>query len=272
MKLSVAAWSFPLCTMSEAAGIVAALGIEGMDVGYRHKSAIDRDRVLNEPENYSAELRSATSLKFANVWHLFGADRTVRHLAGESDPRNLDDLERVLRFCRALDAPSLFLLPGIVEPGQSRSRALSRVVSTLGPMIEAAAREGVTLTVEPHVQSWVESPSTTLDLLRELPGLKLTLDPAHFVCLGYRQDEIEVLCPFAGHVHLRQARPGVLQCRLEDGTLNFPAFFSALRDSGYDGWLSIEYLNQDYMGTVHDDVLAETVKMRNAFRTWTSRA
>jgi sugar phosphate isomerase/epimerase len=269
MKLSLTAWSFPLCTLKEVAAISTALGIQGIDVGYRYKSSIDRTRVLKEPEAYGAALRSDLAPAIANVWHLFGADRTVRHLAGEIDPRNRDDLARVLAFCRAVGAPSLFLLPGHLEPGQSRRGALARVVTALGPMVEMAAQAGVALTVEPHVHAWLESPAMTLDLLRELPGLRLTLDPAHFACMGYRQDEIEALCPYVGHVHLRQARPGVLQCKLDEGTLNFPAFFAALRDTGYEGWLAIEYLNQPYMATVNDDVLLETIRMRDVFLAWT---
>jgi sugar phosphate isomerase/epimerase len=271
MRLSVASWSFPACTLAEAAAIAKALGLDGIDLGYRHRPAIDRSRVLAEPRAYAAELRAALPVEVANVWHLFGADRTIRQLAGPPDPRNLPDLRAALDFCLAVGAPTLFLLPGILGPGQSRAAAMVAAVAALGPMVHAAQGAGVTLTVEPHVQAWLESPSMTLDLVRELPGLKLTLDPAHFACLGYTQDVIEALCPHVGHVHLRQARPGVLQCRLDDGTLNFPAFLAALRDAGYAGWLAIEYLNQPYMGTTRDDVLLETIRMRDLVRDWSGQ-
>ena len=105
-------------------------------------------------------------------------------------------------------------------------------------------------------------------MLHRVPGLKIALDLAHFVALGYRQEEIEVLARHAAHVHLRQARQGLLQEKLENGTINFPSLFGALRDAGYDGWLAIEYVHQAYMNTVFDDVLSETVKMRDCFRTW----
>jgi sugar phosphate isomerase/epimerase len=101
-----------------------------------------------------------------------------------------------------------------------------------------------------------------------VPGLKLTLDLAHFFSMGYRQEEIETLAPYAGHVHLRQAKQGHLQAKLEEGTINFPSLLGALRDAGYDGWLSIEYVHQAYMNTLYDDVLSETVKMRNLVRGW----
>lgn len=268
MRLSVTSWSFPACTLAEAAGIAAAIGLDGIDLGYRYAAGLDRARVLAEPEVYGAELRAALPVAIANLWHLFGADRTIRQLAGPPDPARLADLGAVLRFCRAAGAPTIMLLPGLIGPGQTRLAAMDAAVAALGPMVEAARGSDVTLAVEPHVQSWLESPGMTRDLVEALPGLKLTLDPGHFACLGHSQDAIETLCPHVAHVHLRQARPGVLQCALDDGTLNFPAFIGALGDAGYRGWLSIEYLNQPYMQTTRNDVLLETVRMRDLVRSW----
>jgi sugar phosphate isomerase/epimerase len=107
-----------------------------------------------------------------------------------------------------------------------------------------------------------------LDLLGQVPGLKLTLDYAHFVCLGWRQDEIDVLAPHAAHVHLRQAKPGFLQTKVGQGTINFEAQCAALRDAGYGGRLSLEFVHQDYMDTLHDDVLTETIILRDRVRAW----
>jgi sugar phosphate isomerase/epimerase len=268
MRLSLTSWSFPVCTLAETAAIAHAIGLEGIDLGYRYRASIDRTRVLADPEGYGAALRAALPVAVPSLFHLFGADRTERHLAGPPDPRNLDDLHSVLRFCRAIGAPTLMLLPGMIGPGRSRRAAMDTAVAALAPMVEAARGHGIMLTVEPHLHGWLESPAMALDLVRALPGLKLTLDPAHFVCGGHSQETIEPLCPYAAHIHLRQARPGTLQCRLDEGTIHFPALLAALRDTGYDGWLAIEYLNQPYMGTQHDDVLLETVRMRDLVRSW----
>ena len=126
----------------------------------------------------------------------------------------------------------------------------------------------MTLTVEPHVHSFTESPALVLDLLGRVPGLKLTLDYAHFVCLGYRQEEIDALAPHAAHVHLRQAKPGFLQTKGHEGTINMEAQLATLRDAGYAGHLSLEYVHQDYMGTLTDDVLTETIRLRDRVRGW----
>jgi hypothetical protein len=41
---------------------------------------------------------------------------------------------------------------------------------------------------------------------------------------------------------------------------------TTLRKAGYDGYLAIEYVHQGYMNTLFDDVLTETVQMRDLVR------
>jgi sugar phosphate isomerase/epimerase len=271
MKLSVTSWSFPLLNLREVGDIAKALDIDAIDVSLFYASGLDKPRLLSEPESYGEELRRTLPLPVANYYHLFGASLADRNLAGPADPQNLIDLKATLRFASAVGAPSVFILPGMINPGQSRSAAIAASAEALKPMVEAGQRAGVTVTIEPHVHGILESVAATEEMLHRVPGLKIALDLAHFVALGYRQEEIEVLAPHAGHVHLRQARQGQLQEKLENGTINFPALFGVLQDAGYDGWLAIEYVHQAYMNTVFDDVLSETVKMRDSFRTWSNK-
>jgi sugar phosphate isomerase/epimerase len=131
-----------------------------------------------------------------------------------------------------------------------------------------AADAGIALTVEPHVHSYLESPALTLELIEKVPGLTLALDYGHFVCLGYRQDEIDALAPHAGHVHLRQAKMGELQTKLAKGTINIGAELAILKAAGFDGYVALEYTHQDYMDSLFDDILTETIQLRDAVRTW----
>ena len=76
--------------------------------------------------------------------------------------------------------------------------------------------------------------------------------------------------PTRRDVHLRQARPGFLQARLDGGTIDFGAVMGALRSTGYGGAVSIEnillpdaaWLTSDYLGPV-----AETVAMLGLLQT-----
>jgi sugar phosphate isomerase/epimerase len=266
MKLACTAWSFPALTLPEVAGVAQALGIDAIDVGLFYRSTLDRARLLDDPRGYAAEV-GALGVTLSNLYYLFGATPADRHLA---DPHalaaNQADFSRVVQFCRAASIPSIMVLPGVVGVAQTRREALAASVASLGALQPLAEEAGVLLAIEPHVHSLAESPALVLELLERVPGVRLVLDYAHFVCLGYRQDEIDVLAPHAAHIHLRQARPGALQAKLGQGTINFAALLGTLREQNYSGYLAIEYVHQDYMNTLFDDVLTETVQMRDLVR------
>ena len=268
MHLGLTSWSLRACSTAEAVGIARALGFGGLDLGYFYRPALSKDAILADPEAVARQVREI-GIAVPNFYHLFGDSLAGRNLA---DPaaldRNAEDFRRVARFCAAAGIASVFVLPGVCNPGQGRAAALAQSAAALNTLLPLARAEGITLTVEPHVHSYLESPALTLDLLARVPGLKLTLDYAHFVCLGFRQEEIDPLAPYAAHVHVRQAKPGALQTKLAQGTINMPAMLGTLRDAGYRGWLAVEWVHQDYMDTLYDDVLSETIACRDVLRGW----
>jgi len=270
MKLSVASWSFHSLTLNEASGFAEVLRIDAIDVGYFGHPALDKAKLLAEPEQYGREVAAASPVPIANLFHLFGDSLHERNLALPPDPQNLSDLKAALAFAKAAGAPSVFILPGMINPGQSRSDALAASAESLKPMVAAGQKAGIAVLVEPHIQGILESPELTEELLQKVPGLGIVLDPSHFVVFGYHQADIEPLAGHAGHVHLRQAKPGQLQAKMDEGTMNFASFFGTLRAANYDGWCSIEYEHDSFMNSLFDDVLTETVRMRDAFRSWCS--
>ncbi|NAZ38134.1 sugar phosphate isomerase/epimerase [Rubellimicrobium sp. CFH 75288] len=266
MRLSLTSWSFPALTLPEVAQVARALGVGAIDTGYFYRAALDREEVLSDPLAAAERLRGL-GVDVANHYHLWGRDLADRNLAlpdmGEAQIR---DLEAVLRFAEAANIPTVFVLPGLVNPGQSRREAARTAAHNIRRLLDVPGARA-RLCIEPHVHSWAESPDLVRELVEET-GVRLALDYAHFLCLGYRQEEVDPLAPHAAHVHLRQARPGLLQAKFAKGTINFPALFGTLREAGYDGALALEAVHQDYMDTLHDDVMTETVALRDAFRLW----
>lgn len=267
MTLSLTAWSLPSCTLQEAADISNALGIGALDVGLFYRSALDKRLILSDPKAAAAQL-AGLGVDIPNYYHLFGDGLDGQNLALEGTlDQNLKDLRQVLTFADAANIKTVFILPGMVNPGQSRAQAFSVSQKSLSAMVELASDFNATLCIEPHVHSFAESPKIIGDLVAAT-GIKLVLDYSHFTCLGYRQDEIDPLAPHAAHIHLRQAKMGYLQTKFAHGTLNFPAMFGILRDIGYSGALSIEPVHQDYMNTLFEDVLSEIIALRDCYNTW----
>jgi sugar phosphate isomerase/epimerase len=267
MQLSLSSWSLPSCTLPEVAGIARALGIPAIDLGLFYRSGLDKAAILSDPRAVAEQVRDL-GIGFANYYHLFGDGLTGRNLAlpGTTDA-NARDLSQVLTFADAAGIPTVFILPGIVNPGQSRDDAARTSADSITALLDVAKDHKTTLCIEPHVQSWAESPTLVRRLIDQT-GIRLALDYSHFACLGYRQEDVDPLAPFAAHVHLRQARMGDLQAKFAQGTLNFPAMFGTLRDAGYTGALTLEPVHQDYMNTLFDDVLTEIIALRDCFYHW----
>ncbi|MEO9299763.1 sugar phosphate isomerase/epimerase family protein [Devosia alba] len=268
MHLSLTSWSFPACTLAECAAISRALGINALDVGLFYRSALPKSDLLERPSDVAAMVKTL-GVATPSYYHLFGDNPADRNLASRGSlESNLRDFRQVLRFADAVGIPSVFILPGVVNPGQSRAEAFAISAEALHRMVELTREHAASVSIEAHVHSLLESPADTLAMIEQVPGLKLTLDYAHFTCLGYRQAEIDVLAPHAAHVHLRQTAIGQLQTPVERGTINMPAQFGVLRDAGYGGALALEFVHQAYMGTLNEDVLTETVAMRDVWRAW----
>ena len=267
MRLSLTSWSFPSCTLQECAGISRALGIGALDVSLFYRSGLNKAEILGDPRA-AAEPLAGLGVAIPNYYHLFGDGLAGQNLAlpGTTE-QNVADLARVMEFADAAGIGSVFILPGVVNPGQSRDQAARVSIESLRALMEVASHHKARLCIEAHVHSLAESPAMVRRLV-DATGIGLVLDYAHFACLGYRQEEVDVLAPHAVHVHLRQARMGALQAKFGQGTLNFPAMFATLRDAGYQGWLALEAVHQDYMATLTEDVITETVALRDCFRNW----
>jgi sugar phosphate isomerase/epimerase len=257
----------PSLTLTETAAVSRALGIGAIEVSLFYRSGLNKALILSDPSAAAEEIR-ALEMPVPNYYHLFGEGLSGRNLA---DPdcldENLKDFEKVMTFADASNIASVFVLPGIVNPGQCRMAALDASATALREMQAITLDHRAKLCFEPHVQSFAESPDVVRRLV-EASGVGIALDYSHFACLGYRQEEVDPLAPHAVHVHLRQAKMGALQAKFAQGTLNFPAMFATLRDAGYDGWLAIEPVHQDYMNTWFDDVLTEIVALRDCFHNW----
>ena len=266
MKISVTSWSFPACTLQESWNIAQALGISHIDIGLLHGASLDREYVLADPETAAEQIRDM-GISAANLYWLFGETPQDRPLSDLTYVKqNMADMSSVLRFAEALKIPTIFLLPGVSAPGQSESDLLANSAQALRSMVPLANSHGIVLSVEPHVGGLLKSPDACLKFVDAVPGLRLTLDYAHFNCMGFAQNEIDLLAEHAAHVHMRQSRPGALQAKFAEGTLDFIIMVETLRSKGFDGFLSIEYVHQDYMNTLFDDVLTETIKMRNVLQ------
>jgi sugar phosphate isomerase/epimerase len=265
MKTCLAIQSLRSCTLEEAAGITRALGFEAMDLDGVMDTTLSRAGIL---KGDAAEVKRVQKLGLTvpNIHWTFGVANIYPAI---NDPApvvradNKEQIKRLAHFCHEADIYSILVLPGMFLPGQSAADAHKLSADSLNEFQIITNEAGVALMVEPHVTSAFESPESALWLAKQVPGMGIVLDYAHFVVQGYTQPEVDRLIPTTSHVHLRQAKSGLLQTRFEDGTINFAHLLDRLRQADYDGYLCVEYVHQDFIGATNVDVITETVKMRD---------
>ena len=265
MKTCLAIQSLRSCTLEEAAAITRALGFIAMDLDGVMDTTLNREKILNGDRSEVQRVKSL-DLIAPNIHWTF-APGSLYPVINDPDPKvradNKEQIKRLVDFSNSAGIQSILVLPGMLLPGQRVADGQALSVEALVEYVELAHEASVDLIFEPHVKCSFESPKTAAWLAEQAPGARIALDYSHFVCQGYTQPEVDILIPYTGHVHLRQAKSGLLQTKLEDGTINFFLVIDQLQNAGYDGYYCVEYVHQDYIGADNVDVLTETVKMRD---------
>jgi Xylose isomerase-like TIM barrel len=128
----------------------------------------------------------------------------------------------------------------------------------------ALLRQQPQLWVEPGPRSVLDSAAAIRAMCHEVPGLRITLDTGWAAFGGY--DPLEV-ADLAGHVQLRQARPGHPQIHPdEEGDVDFAAVIDGLEALGYDGLFSVEYFDLPELGLPLADPVGHCVDLAHRVR------
>lgn len=168
----------------------------------------------------------------------------------EPDPNyravRIDHTMRSLTLARELGAKCITTEPGgPLAPGQSWSAGLKLFVEMLKPVVEHAEKEGVLLLIEPEPGLLVETADQFLELMRHIdsPAVGLNFDIGHSYCVG---DDPAATIPrvakYIRHFHLEDIAATRVHHHLVpgEGAIDFAATFRAIRQIGYDGWVTIE--------------------------------
>jgi sugar phosphate isomerase/epimerase len=255
LKLAFSTNAYMNFPFAEAAQRLAQLGYEGIEIMAdvphawpafllpQQKQAI-REALQTHGlaiSNINAFMMNAISDPRQRYWHPSWI---------EPDPHyrriRVDHTCRALKLARELGANCITTEPGgPVAAGQSWTAALLLFVEMLKPAIETAEREGVLLLIEPEPGLLIETAEQFEELMRHLdsPAVGLNFDIGHSYCVGDDPPTaIRRLARYIRHVHLEDIAPTRVHQHLipGEGAIDFRATLDALREIGYDGWVTIE--------------------------------
>lgn len=175
------------------------------------------------------------------------------------------DLERSIRFCRdthRLDIAALCVEPTpgpnyyehftaccklakaikvvtLVVPAAELGTPFNEEIERLRKLVEIASLESAVVALKTTIGCMSQDPDTAVVLCDNVKGLRLTLDPSHYIAGPYQGGNIDKVMKYVQHVHLRDSTKEKLQVRVGQGEIDYGKLIQQLERVGYDRALSV---------------------------------
>ena len=264
--------AFRKYAFADALRIVREAGYEGFEMMLDAPHAFPAHLTPEQIESLKADI-GASGLAIANFnAFMMGAVGDFHHPSWvEADPalrrQRIDHTKAACRVGRALGGNQLSTEPGGPVEGMSYEAAWSLFRQGLDEVLPVAAETRVKVLIEPEPGLLIEKSDPMQRLLDEVPHpwLGLNFDLGHFVVVG--EDPAALVRKFGkriDHVHLEDIGADRRHYHLVpgDGIVDFRAIFGALREVGYDGWVTVElYPHLDRPGEVAKRALEHIRKL-----------
>jgi sugar phosphate isomerase/epimerase len=269
LKLACADFTFPLLPHARALDLISMLEFEGVDIGlFEGRSHLWPSQVFTAPARAGAELAHELKdrgLRCADVFLQMDPSFIAYAINQPNAVRRQharDWFVKTLEFAAASAAKHVTTLPGVYFEDQERGDSWKCACDELAWRIACSAEYGIVFGVEAHVGSIVPDPNEAERLVRDVPGLTLTLDYTHFTRNGMPDSAIEPLIQYASHFHARGACPGRLQASTKQNTIDYGAVLGAMARTNYSGYVGVEYVWIDWEHCNEVDNLSETILLR----------
>jgi sugar phosphate isomerase/epimerase len=157
----------------------------------------------------------------------------------------LDRLRRIGDVAAALGSTLVRVFSFFIPPGDRPERYREQVIERMRALADVAEDRGIVLAHENEKQIYGDRPERCADLIASVgsPALRATFDAANFVQCGVRPHTqgYGLLRPYLVYVQVKDALAAtgeVVPAGQGDGQV--PETLAALRDSGFEGYLSLE--------------------------------
>jgi sugar phosphate isomerase/epimerase len=170
------------------------------------------------------------------------------------------ETEALCRLMAEFRIPVAAIQPLAADRTRPGDVVMADCIASLRQQYAIAAKYGVRFAVELHVHSPFETLEQAQTLLKQMPEVNVVYDPTHFILQGMPLKDTLWIMDRAIHVHARDAAKGKLQAPLGSGEIDFNFLISALKDRGFAGNISIEYLE-----TRDFDVVDSARRLRDLF-------
>jgi len=157
-----------------------------------------------------------------------------------------------LRLAAAMGIPHVSTMPGGPIPDTMNQEDAWRLfVANMHRVLPLAKKIGAGLLIDPSPEMLIETSEQALAFLKEFEFneyLRINFDVGHFFSIGEDPcSSWEKLKPYTLHVHLDDIASGKghRHVQLGEGAVDIPSFLDCVRESGYEGYVTIKLDSYD---------------------------
>ena len=242
MKYSFMTFSTPELSLADVLKTAKLYGYDGIEPRLDAKHAHGIEVAATAAERRAARDQAAksgialaclaTSLRFADP-------------ALETDM--LKQAHERIDLAGDVGAPVIRVFGGGGAKGSTREQSIAQMVKCLSALADHAAQRGVTVCLETH-DDWCDPANVAAVLGRvNRPSIACNWDVMHPVRMGFAtvDKSFDTLRPWIRHTHLHDGVGGkdLKMVPIGTGDIDHRAFVKRLKESGYAGFLSGEWIN-----------------------------
>jgi L-ribulose-5-phosphate 3-epimerase len=222
-------------------------GFEGVEL--ISPNMLDRAEVLKARDQTGIKIHGVSGAKHWQ-YTLSHPDPHLREIGAQAIRDEIADV-------KAYGGTTVLVVPAVVTPEVSYRQAWDRSTAQLKELIPDAEKSGIKLAIEEVWNKFLLSP---VEMARYIDQFQSNAVGAYFdvgnvVEYGYPQEWIRELGKRILKIHIKEYKKEKrFGYKLGEGEIDWPAVARALRDIGYDGWVTAE------VGYGDVEVLKDVVK------------
>lgn len=199
------------------------------------------DKYNLEIANINAFMMNAVADPRQPYWHPGWTDPDPHYRAIRRE-----HTKRALQLAADIEAPNLTTEPGgFLLEGQSWADGAKIFYDEFMPCVEVAENLGVKLLIEPEPELLIEKFDQYLEFTANIdsPMIGLNFDVGHAYCVNEEpQDWVAKMAEHTVHYHFEDIADTRVHQHLipGHGAIDFKATIDAIKQTDYDGWLTVE--------------------------------
>lgn len=259
MKKGISIWAFPNQEPRDCFRMAKRFGYDGIELSFDESGPISPQSAETE----LMEIRKAAESHGLSLYSLASGLYWSISLTAE-DPAERERAEQLVRkqldAAAALGCDTILILPGMVsglsaaDPVVPYEIVYERAQAALLRLAEYAEKKRVTIGIENVWNKFLLSPMEMRDFIDRIGSQRVAayFDVGNVVRDGYPEQWIRILGHRIAKVHFKDYKRAIGTIsgfvELLAGDVDFAAVMRALREVGYDGWVTAEVFlsNSDF--------------------------